>query len=855
MPVSTSRYNLVAADNAHQKKDLRFLERFGYLDAMVVVVTGGHEKARRQKVDRLCARFEQLPALAGRTLGRIGVQQMAELLLLMEPDFIAIVRAGLTDGTSLADLIERGLPGWIQAIVVQLNTALEEPSAVTPTDREAELGLRRLSVMLRALDAQLGGKDALNQLPLLSRYARLPRGIGVDEAGYLVGGGGSYHIIALFPQLPQDDPGQMVDLVDRIRGIRAELATGSVTVELTGLPAIESDEVRSIRRGLLQTSIATTIGILLLLYLAFRSVRYTLLVVVPLGVGVVTTLALARFFYGGLNLVTSCFAPVLLALGIDFGVYVLSRYGENVRNGAGADDSVRAALRGAGPGILVGAVTSVLAFLTTATTEFTAYGELGIITAVGLALMLATTFLILPAVLRLASRGRPIAAPELPLVSALGTWVRAHRYAILVVAGLLLVGSATIWKRVSFNPRYMDFLPKSTESARGFARIERDETVSPIHAVMMVDTVAAARQLTEQLRDLPSVAAVQSASDVLPALTPQRLAKLRASFVGLKRQPDFQKLRSHRSKSSELSRPLADLEDALDELAFALRQAGHNTEAIGQAQRSCISLRRQVDKLPDDAPALLEIERLTTEVLQRAWNSAQNVAHRGQYLPSDLPPAFQARFVSRDGGALAVYANPAGDIWDTATAKRFNEQVESVAPDASGAAINIYQHLRMIREGFSRAAVISAAMVLIVLLVAFRRLSDALLALVPVLIGFGWMLGLMAALSLSFDAANIVVLPLILGIGIDAGAHLIHRYRTSAAEHGRIAMLDEVVRTTGAAVLLASLTTAVGFGALMLGDYGGMKSLGLVMTIGIGCCLIASMVVLPSILLVLRKAR
>jgi hypothetical protein len=146
-------------------------------------------------------------------------------------------------------------------------------------------------------------------------------------------------------------------------------------------------------------------------------------------------------------------------------------------------------------------------------------------------------------------------------------------------------------------------------------------------------------------------------------------------------------------------------------------------------------------------------------------------------------------------------------------------------------------------------------LVFVILLVSFRRLDDALLAAIPVALGACWLLGLMGAVGIAFDVANLVAIPLVVGIGVDAGAHMMHRWRQSARARGGVADIGEVIRGTGAAVLLASLTSATGFAALMIGEYGGMKTVGLSVTLGILGCLVASLVVLPALLIALGKAK
>ena len=285
-----------------------------------------------------------------------------------------------------------------------------------------------------------------------------------------------------------------------------------------------------------------------------------------------------------------------------------------------------------------------------------------------------------------------------------------------------------------------------------------------------------------------------------------------------------------------------------------MRQADRPTAALDELQAAAVTLRDRLRALPD-GKLLQEMEERIANLFERAWRTARVVAERGHYLPEDLPQVFQHRFVSRDRRALALYVNPAGNIWDPAVARRFADQVTEVAPDAVGLAVSTHVHNQMIVNGYVRAAMFSAAFVLVILMVGFRRLHDALFAMLPVVLGLGWLLGTMALLDMPFNVVTILVPTLIFGIGIDAGAHMMHRFRESATQNGGVANLDDMIRGTGAAVLMASLTTATGFATLMIAENNGMASLGMSMTMGIGACLIAALFILPAVLVALGKAR
>jgi multidrug efflux pump subunit AcrB len=296
--------------------------------------------------------------------------------------------------------------------------------------------------------------------------------------------------------------------------------------------------------------------------------------------------------------------------------------------------------------------------------------------------------------------------------------------------------------------------------------------------------------------------------------------------------------------------------DAVDMLTIAFQLVGRPSHAAQAARAQFEQLRLALVNSPDDGvEALARLQAQLAPVVERAWLTARNVAERGHYDPADLPDIFKMRFISRDEQRVALYVYPSGDIWQREVADAFTARLEEVDPQATGFAITTNRHIYLIVDGFKRAAVIAGLLVLVMLLIDLRSPVDVLLAMLPVFLGGLWMLGLMSAASIPLNVANIVVLPLILGIGIDAGVHLVHRCRESAAANKGIARLDDLLRGTGAAVMVSSMTTMAGFAGLMVADYGAMRSLGLAMVIGVATCLLASLLVLPAVLLLMGRVR
>lgn len=613
---------------------------------------------------------------------------------------------------------------------------------------------------------------AMAELLLLGPPARAPDGI--DPLGYLGSEDGDQLYVLVFPGF--DTVWQTADIaptIQRLRSLRDDLlasSEGALSADLTGAPALEVDESVAIARGVAVTSVATVVAILAVLLIGLRRGRTVALALVPVAIGVVATMAVARLLYGELNMVTSSCSSILLGLGIDFGVVLLDRVEEERDAGRGLEDAIRRTWRHTGGALLLAATTSALAFLTTATTEFTAYARLGVLVSIGLALMMAATLVVMPALLVCFDRTRRAGPRRVPPGLRLG--LMRPRLAVFAAIVVLAVSFAQM-RHASFNPRFWDFLPTTTESARGLLAVEADPLATPLRATVGANSIDEARRLAEALRALPEVRSVASATDALPPLD-------------------------------------------LDGIASRLVEP------------------------PGPGPG-------ADPVVVRSWATASAVVERGGYAPSDLPPALAEQFVSLDGQALALHVVPAGDIWQPEVARTFAAAVTAVAPDATGLPMHVSTHIDWIRDGFLRAAVLAALVVLLAAGIAFRTPGAAALALVPPVFAFVGMLGAMITLGVPFDPANVVALPLILGLSIDAGIHIVHRARESREAFG-VARAVDVLDGTGRAVALALATTACGFAGLLFADYGAMKSLGTVMVLGLSMAFIGALVVVPAIL-------
>lgn len=857
LSVTTSRTNMVSDEDPQQRRMNAFYERFGRPDYPLFVISGGSAEDRRTVVDAITEVLEEDPALDGRVFGRVNPRDVASILLLQQPGALAQVSAALPPGQDGGAFLEQGLEGWLSGLSAQLEAGIEgggDPAAAGGVEKAAE-GFAQLAQLAQTLEAVAKGEDLMARFGDEASFKQ----DGIDSRGYLVTADGEHNLLAIYADVPSDEGRVLAPLVGQLRQARDDAMSGApagVTAKLTGLPALAVDELEIVEQGLVITSIAATIGIFGLCLLLFRSLRQTIVALLPLAPGILGTLAVVRLLYDDLNIITSGFVAVLLGLGIDFSVHIIARRNEGIRAGLSPAEAITASLRRTGPGIFTGAVVTAAAFLTNMTTEFTAYGELGVVTAAGLILMVVITFAVIPPLLTVGqSETTEIrVAPEPPGIASIPSVIRRGKTALLGVAvALAAVGGVTA-SSLGYNPRYFDFLPETTESAQGLGVLEYDALASPVFAAFAADDIEAARTKAAGLRALDSVAGVQTPSDLLPPLDDASLAALRGGLEGFGRAPDVAKLAAAPVEAKSVARTADEIADLLDEVIFALRGASLETKGADAAKDAFAQFAETVRGLDEAGQARLAgINAEAAAILGPAMLTASAVAQRGHYAPEDLPPLFATRFVSKDGKSVALFAVPSGQFWEEDVALGFAADVRTVDEDAVGLAMVHVEHGRQVRVGFERAALYAAGIIVLLLFADFRSLADALLALFPTVVGWLWMLALMPLLGLDFNVANIVALPLVLGIGIAFGVHMMHRLREDSGDE--VPSLDAVVRGTGGAIAVAATTTMVGFAALTLSPYGGMVSLGATMVLGIGTCLIATLFVLPALLVVLNRAR
>ena len=696
---------------------------------------------------------------------------------------------------------------------------------------------------------------------------------------------------------PRKVPGLINALEPAITAIRdaiglVESGHPQIDVGLTGIDVVEADETDAAIRDSTIASVIALVLISLLLITAFHSWTTPLLACAALLVGIAWSFGFLTVVVGHLQVLSVVFTVILLGLGIAYGIHIAARielvraqYPDD-RGGFGA--AVADSFQTVGPGVVTGAVTTAAAFCTTVFTDFQGVAEMGLIASGGVVLCLVAMLSVYPALLTVVVPSTRYYAPgrgwrfryfDERWVGPFGRWPVTTLVTVAIVTGLSLLAIG----QMRFDYNLLKLQPRGVESVLWQQRIIDDGGQSIWSAVQVVDSLEEAKRRKEELLSRPTVGSVQGIGLLFPQDEREKVRLIRAvrdRLAGVLGetaiQPDGTDP-SERPRGPEASTgngAEADLSLQLSVMYAALQSQmqGDMPEPIrAPLERLAGSLERANRVLADLAPDQRHEALRRLQMQYRSWRNsvAAQVAaalDTAELTPGDLPDELLRPYVAAGGALAGKYAleiHPrlpeGGEITDpldprflprfifdlrsasvpaTATAEG---QGEGRVAYVTGVIVQIYESGRLIKNSYMLAGVYALAVVFLLVGVDFRSARAALLSLVPVGIGFAVTFGLMWVVGLSINPANIIVLPLMFGIGVDSGVHILHRFRQNPDQRPR-----GLACGTGTGITVTGLTTMIGFGAMILARHRGISSLGTVLTVGIGLTILACWTVMPA---------
>jgi hopanoid biosynthesis associated RND transporter like protein HpnN len=608
-----------------------------------------------------------------------------------------------------------------------------------------------------------------------------------------------------------------------------------VRVRLTGSVALSDEEFATVADGAALNGAVTIFIVLLLLWLALKQARLVLAVLVNLAVGLTFTAAIGLWMVGALNLISVAFAVLFIGLGVDFGIQFSVRYRAERHANRVLGEALQATARGVAGPLLLAAASIAAAFYSFLPTAYVGLSELGLIAGTGMIIAFLTTTTLLPALLSaLNPAGEPAPvgwaalAPLDHFLDRRRNWVVGLTLAA-VILGLPLLGGL----RFDFNP--LDLRSKQVESVSTLLDLMRDPDTSPNTIDVLEPDLASASALAEKLSGLKQVAKVRTLESFVPKDQDEKLALIDdASFF-------FENTLTP-GQVDPGPTPAQTLE-AINKTAADLSGAakGLDSPAAMQARRLASAL----DALAKAPPAARdEAERILVTPLLTTLREVRDLLTAEHVTIDTLPPLLKSAWVAADG-EVRIEVAPSGDSNDNAVLRRFVDAVRTVAPQASGAPIFVVEAAATIVKAFLEAAVWSVASIALILFVTLRRWVDVALTLVPLMVAILVTLEVCVAIGLELNFANIIALPLLLGVGVAFKIYYVMAWRAGETNF----LQSSLTR----AVFFSACATATAFGSLWFSHHPGTSSMGKLMALALVTTLSAAVLFQPALLATQRK--
>jgi hopanoid biosynthesis associated RND transporter like protein HpnN len=837
LTLSGDQDKLLSEKLVFQQIYLDFIKNYKDQEFLYVVIDGRDTEKAKAFADDLAARLARSPDLIKQVTYRIGPKQLGNnLLLYMEPEQVEALSHQVQE---LAPTLEPALnSGRLDELLAWIGRRLSAPQVSQQGSQQT--GQESSEAFFEVLGPLFDGltRAVTTGAPYQSPFARF----GDEELHrYIFTENGRFLLMLI--DVPKDY--STSEVIGRpLAAIRLALdqtraAFPGVEAGLTGRPVLQADEMRTTNRDMLRAMIIAVIGVSVLFILAFGSLWRPLLAVLTLLASIVWTLGLAAATVGTLNLLSGVFTLVIIGVGINWGMHLLARYMEERERGLSVEEALTRAMVTAAVGNLTCAATSAAAFFCALFTDFQALAQLGFIAGSGIILSLIAMLTVYPALLVLLDRHNRSPAP-LRLIRLIPLQRLVRRPDIVLAgAGVITVVLAFGTGRLWFDDNLLKLQSQTLESVRWELALMNESRESTWFAATQVDTLDDAERLEYRFAKLPTVAKVTSLLDVLPNDQHEKrqwLGQAGLALSGLAPRTDAP------AQAAATTRALRRISDGLELIEEKLFAAGREAEI-----KSVRALIGRVDKAeaalgaggPAETERLAAFQHAFMADLAERLDHWRPRFHPGAVTPTTLPDVLRNRFIGQNARQL-IMITPAKNIWDPAALAAFVTELRTVDPTVTGPPVTSYEATLLMRRAFQQTALLSLAVVIVLVSIHFFRWRAVALAFVPLAIGLAWLLGSMGLLGIAFNLANFFAIPILIGTGIDGGIQMVQRMY----EEPHRPMLET---STATSVTLSSLTTLLAFGSLMLARHHGIASLGQIMALGTFSILIATVLVLPAV--------
>jgi uncharacterized protein len=624
-----------------------------------------------------------------------------------------------------------------------------------------------------------------------------------------------------------------------------------VRVRLTGPAVLSDEEFATVADGAILNGVITLLLVGLVLWLALRKARIILAVLVTLVCGLLYTAATGLWLVGALNLISIAFAVLFVGLGVDFGIQFCVRYRSERHASRDLEPALVGTARGMAVPLLLAAASITTAFFSFLPTAYRGLSELGLIAGIGIIIALATTLTLLPAVLTVLKPPAEQKSIGFAALAFLDRFLEKWRNWIVgtTLAATLLGLPLLAGLRFDFNP--LNLRAQDAESVVTLLDLMKVPDTSPNTIDVLKNDLAQASATAEKLRQLPEVGRVLTLQSFVPEEQDAKLALVEDASFFLQNtlSPDHVDAEptaaDTRAAIAKLVLELSDAAQARRVASAELSDVVGNLDSPGAAQaRRLASVLEPLVNAP--SAALDEAQHALIAPLRTTLRQARHLLDAERVSIETLPPELKKSWMSTDG-RFRVEVMPKGDGNDNAVLRRFVTAVHSVAPEAVGTPVFMIEAATTVVKAFLQAGILSLLLIALILFVALRRWIDVALTLVPLLVAIVVTLEICVLVGLRLNFANIIALPLLLGVGVAFKIYYIIAWRSGETNF----LQSSLTR----AILFSACTTAIAFGSLCFSHHPGTSSMGKLMALSLLTTLAAAVIFQPALMATQRQKR
>jgi hypothetical protein len=813
--IQTDTRMLISTDLPWRQREMQFLEAFPQRQILVVI-----DAPTPELVEQATAKLAQ--ALAARSDLIRAVRQLQggdfferNGLLYLPADKVVQLTHELTRADALLETLaaDPSLRGTLDALSLGLTGVqrgelklddLTRPLAMAANTAEDVLAGRPASFSWRIL---AGGKPA--------EPGDLRRFIEVEPV---------LDFMAL-------EPGRAA--TDAIAQTVSELKLGAdyrARVRQTGPIPTADDEFGTLKENAGPNATVSLAAVLIILWLALRSARIIFAVTVSLLVGLAISAAWGLFLVGALNLISIAFFVLFVGLGVDFGIQFNVRYRAERHDYPDLRSALHSTAMKAGGPLALAAFATAIGFSAFLPTAYRGLSELGQIAGSGMIIAFITSITLLPALLAIL---KPPGEPHPVGFAALAPvdrFLERHRIpvVVIIVLAVVLASPLLFLLRFDFNPLHLQS-PK-VESVATFLELRKDPQTGANAIDVLAPDLAAANPIARRLSVLPQVSQTRTLGNLVPGDQDEKLKLIHGAAAAIDASLNPAEV-DGRPTDQENIEALSSTADTLSKVA------GNNQGPAADAARRLSGL---LSRLAGAAPyARAQAEAAVVAPLQISLDQFRRELKPQPITTENIPLDLAREWVTADGRAR-VQVLPKGDPDNTEVLRDFVGAVLAVEPNATGHAVFLYEARNTVVRSFIEAGIFALSAIAILLWITLRRIGDVLLTLVPLLVAGIVTLELCVVFDLPLNFANIIALPLLLGVGVAFKIYYIMAWRA-----GKTALLQSSLTR---AVIFSAMTTATAFGTLWLSSQPGTSSMGKLMALALVCTMAAAVLFQPALM-------